>query len=88
MREQTVYRVDTSGEEDVLILPPTYHVAGDDSESLVYTDFGADFLARLEEMNFPTTVLQLDLQSPELQKLLTFSSRKESHRRGAEPGNV
>ncbi|MDE0511828.1 MAG: glycosyltransferase, partial [Gammaproteobacteria bacterium] len=39
---ETVYRVDTSGPEDVFILPRHYHSAPNGGKSLVYTDFGED----------------------------------------------
>ena len=42
MRSETVFRVDTSGPEDVFILPRHYHSAPRGGKSLVYTDFGAD----------------------------------------------
>ena len=43
--KNTVYRVDTSGDEDVFLLPPRYH----NDDHLVYTDFGEDMIARLEQ---------------------------------------
>ena len=42
MRSTTVYRVDTSGPEDVFVLPKHYHSAPMGGKSLVYTDFGED----------------------------------------------
>ena len=42
MPSETVFRVDTSGPEDVFILPRHYHSAPKGGKSLVYTDFGAD----------------------------------------------
>ena len=42
MPPETVFRVDTSGPEDVFILPRHYHSAPKGGKSLVYTDFGAD----------------------------------------------
>ena len=41
---ETVYRVDTSGPEDVYILPRHYHSAPMGGKSLVYTDFGEDMV--------------------------------------------
>ena len=42
MPSETVYRVDTSGPEDVFVLPRHYHSAPKGGKSLVYTDFGED----------------------------------------------
>ena len=42
MRPKTVFRVDTSGPEDVFVLPKHYHSAPKGGKSLVYTDFGED----------------------------------------------
>ncbi len=42
MPSETVFRVDTSGPEDVFVLPRHYHSAPMGGKSLVYTDFGED----------------------------------------------
>ena len=42
MPSKTVFRVDTSGPEDVPVLPKHYHSAPKGGKSLVYTDFGKD----------------------------------------------
>lgn len=48
-------RVDTSGAEDVFILPPRYHGSPVDPRgSLVYTDFGMDLPERLRPLGFET----------------------------------
>ena len=44
MPPKTVYRVDTSGPEDVFVLPRHYHSAPMGGKSLVYTDFGEDMV--------------------------------------------
>ena len=44
MRPKTVFRVDTSGPEDVFVLPRHYHSAPMGGKSLVYTDFGEDMI--------------------------------------------
>ena len=49
MRRHTVFRVDTSGPEDVYVLPAHYHGAPGGNMSLVYTDFGADMIERMAE---------------------------------------
>ena len=47
MPTKTVSRVDTSGEDDIHILPPHYHGAPRGGRSLVYTDFGDDLVENL-----------------------------------------
>ena len=44
MPSTTVFRVDTSGREDVFVLPEHYHSAPVGGKSLVYTDFGEDMV--------------------------------------------
>ena len=44
MPPKTVFRVDTSGPEDVFVLPRHYHSAPKGGKSLVYTDFGEDMV--------------------------------------------
>ena len=54
---ESVSRVDTSGPNDVHLLPPAYHRSPVEAEgSLVYTDFGLDLPDRLREVGFRTTV--------------------------------
>jgi SAM-dependent methyltransferase len=52
---KTVYRVDTSGPDDIHILPPRYHDAGKGGRSLVYTDFGHDLDQQLQDIGFAPT---------------------------------
>ena len=44
MPPATVFRVDTSGPEDVFVLPKHYHGGPMGKKSLVYTDFGEDMV--------------------------------------------
>ncbi len=44
MPAKTVFRVDTSGPENVFVLPKRYNSAPGGGKSLVYTDFGADMV--------------------------------------------
>jgi SAM-dependent methyltransferase len=54
---KSVARVDTSGTEDVDVLPPVYHGSPIEPEgSLVYTDFGMDLPEILREIGFDVTV--------------------------------
>ena len=45
---KTIFRVDTSGHEDIFVLPAHYHGAPMGGKSLVYTDFGADMVEMME----------------------------------------
>ncbi|MYE22471.1 MAG: methyltransferase domain-containing protein [Gammaproteobacteria bacterium] len=78
MRKRTVKRVDTSSEEDVFLLPPAYHSSGDGDKALVYNDFGADMLDRLEEMGFSTSISFIDRDKTLCGKNITFVSTKRS----------
>ena len=49
MPRRTVFRVDTSEPEDVHVLPALYHGLPGGNRILVYTDFGADMVARLAD---------------------------------------
>lgn len=53
IRERSVARVDTSGDEDIELLPPRYHGNGRGGRSLVYTDFGLDILELLASAGTP-----------------------------------
>ena len=59
MPARTVYRVDTSGPDDVPLLPERYHGAPGRSRSLVYTDFGDDMAATLAADG-----IELKIESP------------------------
>jgi hypothetical protein len=56
--QETRARVDTSGPEDIMLLPPVYHGSGADSLSLVYTDFGRDIGLLLSAIGLPTSVVR------------------------------
>ena len=57
LRGTSVSRVDTSGADDVHVLPPVYHGSPVEAEgSLVYTDFGLDLPDRLRDVGFRTAV--------------------------------
>lgn len=76
--KKTVYRVDTSGDEDILLLPPRYHIAGTGEKSLVYTEFGEDMMKRLEEeLRVEVNVHRTQYEGPlELRRVITFLMRK------------
>ncbi|MEG5066201.1 glycosyltransferase [Microcoleus sp. B3-A4] len=74
--KKTVYRVDVSGKEDVYILEPRYHTDGRGNPCLVYTDFGLDIVDNLQSIGYEVELFKLTNQQPELQKLITFVTRK------------
>ena len=76
MPTKTVCRVDTAGDQDVFLLEPRYHIAGDGGKSLVYNDFGADMLERLAEVGFETKHVFLHEGHPLRGKNITFVSTK------------
>lgn len=78
MRERTIERVDTSGDDDVLLLEPVYHRV-----HLVYNDFGADMLDRLSEIGFATEAIRFESTSRPASRLLTFCSIKPALEGGA-----
>ena len=79
MCSETVFRVDTSGPEDVFVLPEHYHSAPMGGRSLVYTDFGEDMV---EIMAGDGIDLKMETSCPEItpayiaDKMLTFYWRK------------
>lgn len=75
-RAVTVARVDTSGDEDINILEPRYHLGPNKSLHIVYNDFGRDLLDGLSEVGFDTEVIQFSSPSAEASRLLTFCSTK------------
>ena len=65
-------RVDTTKDEDVLLLPEVYHGSPTDPKgSLVYTDFGLDIVEDLEKIGFRTEVHQA------MKYNLTFCAEKQ-----------
>ncbi len=52
----TLVRVDTSGEEDIHLLPPEYHGDKIRGKILAYRTFGIDIFAILEKIGFETMV--------------------------------
>ena len=52
----TLVRVDTSGDEDIHLLPPEYHRDRIRGKILAYRTFGIDIFEILEKIGFETTV--------------------------------
>jgi SAM-dependent methyltransferase len=74
--DATVERVDTSGDEDVVLLEPKYHLGPHGSHHIVYNNFGRDLVDRLAGLGFDTDVLRTGVPSREKRLLVTFSSSK------------
>ena len=49
---------------------------GEGGKSLVYTDFGEDMIARLDEIGFSTAISFIDRDRPLCAKNITFVSTK------------
>jgi SAM-dependent methyltransferase len=54
--QQTIVRVETSGEEDIHLLPPEYHGDRIRGKILAYRTFGIDIFELLEKLGFATQV--------------------------------
>lgn len=76
LRERTVWRVDTSGPEDVALLPAHYHGDGRGGKSLVYADFGQDIVEMLEAVGFEAMLVPLSTPSPIANRALTVKAMR------------
>jgi hypothetical protein len=72
----TVARVDTSGDEDVLLCEARYHLGPKKTQHLVYNDFGRDLLDVLDGVGFDTEVQRFEAPSAEASRALTLCSTK------------
>ena len=75
-RATTTERVDTSGDDDVNILEPRYHLGPGNSQHIVYNDFGRDLVDGLSDVGFDTEVIRFESPSSEASRLLTFCCTK------------
>lgn len=73
---ETVWRVDTSGPEDIHLLEPRYHSGPRNGRHLVYTDFGADVVEMLEQIGLSTTIEYFEAPSLLASRLVTFVSTR------------
>jgi len=73
-RSTTLPLVDTSGPEDLYLVPPQYHLGPNKSLHLVYNEFGQDLLELLDRIGFDTEVAGFSCSSPDAARLLTLSS--------------
>ncbi len=77
--EETQYRVNVDGVQDIHIKEPVYHGSPvDKNGSLVYMDFGMDILRQLERIGFETAWQGIQYN-------LTFDSKKPDRRAALEP---
>lgn len=74
--EKSRPRVDTSGDEDVNILPPHYHGNGKGGKSLVYMDFGKDIEDMLRAAGFVAGVIRSSASSSFARKVFTVFALK------------
>lgn len=68
--------VDTSGEDDVHLVEPRYHLGPKKSLHLVYNEFGRDLIDALDGVGFTTESLRLESPSREASRVLTLCSVK------------
>lgn len=73
---KTIYRVDTSTDEDIHLLPKHFHIAGDGGKSLVYTDFGGDIIKKLDDTGLKTNYVFIDESNEYRKKNITLVSTK------------
>jgi SAM-dependent methyltransferase len=78
MRKKTHFRVDTSGPEDIHIDPPNYHGDGKGGKSLVYVDYGLDFINHLNDIGFNTYLEFVDVDDRYSGVNVSFYSVKNS----------
>lgn len=75
-RAVTVERVDVSGDDDVFLAEPRYHLGPGNSQHLVYNDFGRDLVDNLREIGFDTEAIRFESDSAEASRLITLCSTK------------
>jgi SAM-dependent methyltransferase len=84
-REETIPLVDVSGEEDRFLVPPVYHLDSMRLKgTLVYNDFGKDFLEKIDSSGMQTRILfstQVDEREYRIFHSTVFISRKVQHPR-------
>jgi SAM-dependent methyltransferase len=71
LRDETTVMVDTSGDEDILLMEPEYH-----RHHLVYNKFGSDMLYGLAAIGFETEAERFDSDNRAAARLVTFCSVK------------
>lgn len=79
--EKSVYRVDTTGEEDIFLMEKHFHSAPSvdgksRGKSLVYVDFGRDIVEKLKDIGFKTELLSPRESGTDTHRLITFVSMK------------
>jgi len=78
IRPSTVLRVDTSGTEDVPLLPHFYHLDPLRPEGvLVYTDFGLDLQRQLEDIGFAVEVAIEAFANSRMSHAAVFCAQKQ-----------
>lgn len=72
----SVVRARLQGDALEYLHPARYHRGGDDSQSLVVTDFGADILDQLSRMGLSTQIVRRSFPGDDVYRNATFVSRK------------
>lgn len=80
LRQKTHYRVDTSGNSDIFVDSPRYHIDALGGKSLVYTEFGVDICEQLRRFGMDTEIITAQSDNENIAKLVTFLSVKYSGR--------
>ena len=74
--QKTIVRVDTSGEKDVHLLPPEYHIGWDGRGILAYRTFGTDLMEDLVVLGFKVNVSRDDFPELGIFDSYVFTAKK------------
>ncbi|MCC7429718.1 class I SAM-dependent methyltransferase [bacterium] len=77
IRQKTIQRIDTKTEKDVFLLEAVFH--GDPLRkkgALVYTDFGLDFVGKIENIGFQVTVKSKFIENSAMSYVVVFVCKK------------
>ncbi|MGD9601092.1 MAG: class I SAM-dependent methyltransferase [Gammaproteobacteria bacterium] len=72
----SIWRVDTSGEADIPVLPEVYHGNGKGGRSLVYTDFGLDIADMHGAVGLSCRFIRPRTPVAELNRIVTIVGRR------------
>jgi len=80
LRQETHYKIDTSGSSDIFVDPPRYHIDALGGKSLLYTEFGRDVCEELRKFGMDTEIISAESDNENIAKVVTFLSVKHSGR--------
>ena len=78
LNDHTTWRVDTTGSEDVHLLPEQYHGDGRGGRSLVYANFGRDIIGLLADIGFEVELVYPRTSSEMANRAITVKSVRPS----------